>query len=165
MQQRFLQLLIDPDKALSARLAATSHHRTTRWLAHLLVFSSDGPVWLLIVLLLCWRHHPLAWQLWWALFCAAITTACLKSIFRRPRPAPIGRNIAADKYAFPSGHATRASAVAITIGTAVCDSILPLFSWAILVALARVILARHYLLDVLAGLSLGLFIGLGLLFL
>ena len=50
----------------------------------------------------------------------------------------------------------------MTVGTAVSGYTLLLFSWAILVALSRVVLARHYLLDVLVGLSLGLFIGLGI---
>lgn len=68
-----------------------------------------------------------------------------------------------DKYSFPSGHSSRAVLVAIIL--ILSDSVPiyfypPLFAWVTAVSLSRVLLERHYILDVLAGIGLGVIEGL-----
>ncbi len=70
--------------------------------------------------------------------------------------------IGGDRYAFPSGHAARSGAVAITLLMAFPHLMVVWLAWAILVSIARVALSRHYLTDVAGGLMLGLIVSAGL---
>ncbi|MCA9971364.1 MAG: phosphatase PAP2 family protein, partial [Anaerolineales bacterium] len=79
-----------------------------------------------------------------------------KSLFRRGRPNGPGRAWRADRYAFPSGHAARAAAVALALTRERPSLTPPALLWAAAVALARVVLGRHYLTDVAGGLASGL---------
>ena len=67
-----------------------------------------------------------------------------------------------DKFSFPSGHATRAVALALFFGIdhppPVVGSVvaLPLLTgWALAVCLSRVLLGRHHALDVGGGIAIG----------
>ena len=65
---------------------------------------------------------------------------------------------AVDKFSFPSGHATRATLLAALFTLLSPLPFLlwvPLAAWALAVAASRVLLGRHHLLDVLAGLTIG----------
>lgn len=96
---------------------------------------------------------------------SCVLRPALKRLIRRPRPdgPPDGLYPAHDRYGFPSGHAVRVAAIAAALGPLVpvwAAALLAL--WAVAVALCRVALGIHYLLDILAGILLGIVIGLAL---
>lgn len=94
-----------------------------------------------------------------------LIVAPVKLLFKRPRPQlNIGRIpmsvSSVDKYAFPSGHASRCVALAAYF------CFMPPFNpwthlwyiWGLLVSLSRIALGRHHVLDVGAGMVAGLVI-------
>lgn len=88
----------------------------------------------------------------------------MKAFTRRRRPGynrgEMFITVGPDKFSFPSGHATRAVALALFFGlehpplhSAVS---LPAFAaWAVAVCLSRVLLGRHHILDVGGGIAIG----------
>lgn len=83
-----------------------------------------------------------------------IVELLLKNFFMRVRP-----DLSFDSYSFPSGHATIAFAAAY-----IFSKQRRYFAWffyvlAILTAISRIYLGRHYPSDVLAGAATGIFIG------
>jgi membrane-associated phospholipid phosphatase len=149
--------LLVHDASLSQRVAAWGARRPYRAAAWLAARTGDSLFWLLACALLLWRRQPEGWALLWAV--AALGTAVAKGIFKRRRPSEKWA-IGTDKYAFPSGHAARAGAVAVTLAFAQPAYGGAWLLWAAIVALARVALARHYLTDVLGGLLFGAGIGI-----
>ena len=88
--------------------------------------------------------------------------AVVKAAARRRRPAPNTDDrltvAAVDKFSFPSGHACRAVLLAgLLLARGGWPLLLapPLLAWAGCVCTSRLLLRRHYLLDVLAGMALG----------
>ena len=61
---------------------------------------------------------------------------------------------------FPSRHAAFAFFIAITFPTSRTGKIV-LYSWAVLIGISRLVLAEHWLSDVVFGAGLGLLAGLG----
>lgn len=89
--------------------------------------------------------------------------APIKLVFRRPRPpvnmGDIPMSVSSvDMYAFPSGHASRCVALAayfcymppFTLRTHLW------YIWALVVSLSRILLGRHHISDVAAGMLAGL---------
>src|SRR5262245_11176999 len=73
----------------------------------------------------------------------------------RARPALHALSEAPDRFSMPSGHATCAWAIAVTL-SALAPGAAPLaFTWALAVSFSRVVLGVHYPLDVAAGMALG----------
>jgi membrane-associated phospholipid phosphatase len=154
------------DVRCSARLAAIGQTRPWRWFALLLAHSGDSPLWLAGgVAGLLWGGpvgRAAGLRIVVATLAGGVTATLAKWVFRRGRPAPSsgGLYLSLDRHAFPSGHATRAGCVVVSLAL-----LLPgwetglLAAWAGLVSLARVALGAHYLLDVAAGLLLGVLIG------
>lgn len=150
------------DKAWSQRLATwAGHGRFRRPLAWILARSGDSLFWLAVIAWLLWQKQGLGWDLLWTVAATAVFVVILKGIFRRQRPKEKWA-IATDKYSFPSGHASRATAVAITLAFAFPAYSLLWLLWAILVSLARVALSRHFLSDVAGGLIVGVGVGFGM---
>lgn len=94
-----------------------------------------------------------------------IVVAPIKLFFKRPRPQVNNGTIplsmsSVDHYAFPSGHASRCVALAVYF------CYIPPFRlqthlwyiWALVVSLSRVLIGRHHVADVVAGMTAGLFI-------
>ena len=95
---------------------------------------------------------------------AALLVTILKQTFDRARPPlvdpaldPIG--VVPTSASFPSGHAATAFAAAVAIGLVHPRLRRPLLGLAAVVALSRVYLGVHYVLDVLAGTVLGIAVG------
>ena len=98
-----------------------------------------------------------------ALILDIVVVAILKAFTRRRRPAyNVDDQYATvkmvDKFSFPSGHSTRA----VMLATILCFVQplhlllrLPILVWAAMVSVSRVILGRHHVLDVVAGVLIG----------
>ncbi|XP_076248481.1 polyisoprenoid diphosphate/phosphate phosphohydrolase PLPP6 isoform X2 [Calliopsis andreniformis] len=89
-----------------------------------------------------------------------IIVAFLKALTRRRRPVCTDDPFAVgpDKYSFPSGHSSRSVLVFYFLQYLWPVSsffFLPLLAWVVATSLSRVLMRRHYILDVLAGLVLG----------
>jgi len=136
----------------------------------LLEVSCHGIPWLTLPLVLIWilnskSLYQMQINLLIGLVLDIILVSLLKAVTRRRRPA-VNEDLFAigpDKYAFPSGHASRAAFVVYfffhlwpisTIFT------LPLLAWSFSVCLSRLLMRRHHILDVLVGMLLGVFEGL-----
>ena len=154
-----LEELIARDEAASGRVAEYDAIRIVHGTAWLIARTGDSIFWLLVTALLIWFKHPVGWSLLITVAVTALLTAVAKGIFKRERPSEKWA-ISTDKYAFPSGHAARAGAVAVTLAFAFPQYAFLCFIWAGLVALARVILSRHYLTDVAGGLLFGVVVSL-----
>ena len=104
-------------------------------------------------------------NLFFVLVMDIIVVAPIKLFFKRPRPLvncgkiPLSMS-SIDGYAFPSGHASRCVALAAYF------CYMPPFYlrthlwyiWAVTVSLSRVVIGRHHILDVGAGIMAGLLI-------
>lgn len=89
-----------------------------------------------------------------------IFVAVLKAVTRRRRPSDDPYAFGPDKYSFPSGHASRSIFVLIFFTVLSPISIFfwpPIFAWAMAVCVSRILLSRHHILDIIAGILLGLF--------
>lgn len=161
------QRLLDYDIRLTARLRIAEKPGLLRMLASALAHSGDSWFWLLGFGLL-WVLGPANWRpavqsLALAVLLTAVLVMIIKFSVRRRRPegswGSIYRNT--DPHSFPSGHAVRASMLAV-LSTALLPPWLAaiLVVWAPLVALARVSMGVHYLSDVLAGIALGFLLGI-----
>jgi undecaprenyl-diphosphatase len=95
-------------------------------------------------------------------------TQGLKGVIDRDRPFDtypyIEKLSSGGDSSFPSGHTLEAFAMAVSISLLFSRKriIIPVYLWAFLVAYSRMALGVHYPTDVLAGIMLGTFIGMGL---
>jgi undecaprenyl-diphosphatase len=96
---------------------------------------------------------------------AALLVTLLKDLFDRARPPvadpgldPIG--IVPASASFPSGHAATAFAAAVAVALVYPRLGRPLLALAAVIAVSRVYLGVHYLLDVAAGTLLGIAVGI-----
>lgn len=95
-----------------------------------------------------------------------ILIAIAKAYFRRRRPQQntddaLGQ-IGPDVFSFPSGHASRAVFVVFFFMHLWPISVIfypPLLAWATSVCLSRILMNRHYILDVVGGCLLGILEG------
>jgi undecaprenyl-diphosphatase len=99
-----------------------------------------------------------------AITTAAMLVTLLKEAFDRARPPvadpgldPVG--VVPSSASFPSGHAATAFAAAVAVALVYPRLGRPLLALAVVVALSRVYLGVHYVLDVVAGTLLGIVVG------
>ncbi len=151
------------DVALTGALTIPEHRRTPRRVALAIAHTGDSAVWagLLVV---AWFAGGLAWRAPVLLAAAGLVAAeiavvLIKMVFRRSRPAGTDGRIYRryDPYSFPSGHAARAAILAILSGG---FTPLPVFVailvWGPVMLLSRIAIGIHYVLDVVAGIALGI---------
>jgi undecaprenyl-diphosphatase len=167
MQPRLmLGSLLERDARLSKKLRVAEQPGALRTCVAFLAHSGDSWFWLLGLAVL-WGFAP-PWEGRAALMAlgivmTAVLVLTVKFTVRRRRPEGEWGDIyrKTDPHSFPSGHAARAFLLAaIAAGTGPLWFAVALAVWAPLVALARVAMGVHYISDILAGLALGIVMGL-----
>lgn len=128
----------------------------------------DGLPWLLLALsALLWGDAPLrgvALQSLMGMMACAGSVTLIKFVLRRRRPLqPAGGFFFSryDRYSFPSGHAARMACLTLLLQARHPSFALPLCGLTLATLLSRLHLGIHYLSDVIAGLVIGLCLGLG----
>jgi undecaprenyl-diphosphatase len=165
-----LDKLLELDLQHSRRLNIAGQPGMLRSVAAVLAHSGDSWFWLAGLVLIYilgdagWKFRAIVLAA--SILVTAILVLALKFSVRRRRPdgqwGAIYRST--DPHSFPSGHAARAfllAVLAVGLGPA-WFGILALL-WAPLVTMARVAMGVHYLSDVLAGVLVGLLMGLAVL--
>lgn len=162
-----LRAFLEFDARASDRLRVAERPGWSRSLAVFFAHSGDSWFWGLGLVLL-WLWGSSFWKHWavvefGGISVLAVMVLALKFLIRRRRPEGEWGGIYrhTDPHSFPSGHAARATLIAVLaagMGPAWLAALLWL--WAPLVALARVAMGVHYLSDILAGVLLGLLMGL-----
>nr|XP_033340296.1 phospholipid phosphatase 6 [Megalopta genalis] len=130
-----------------------------------LEISCHGVLWFASILALIWiLNQPNLFQvqvnLLIGLLLDVIIIGLLKALTRRRRPAINNDPLALgpDKYSFPSGHASRAVLLSYfffylwPLPTIFHP---PLLAWVVSISLSRVLMRRHYILDITAGSLIG----------
>jgi membrane-associated phospholipid phosphatase len=162
--------ILEKDWRWSARLRLRQDKGIIHWLAAFLAHSGDSWFWLvglgLVWLLKTGQWHRTAAIMEVAILLLAGIVLAIKLLVRRRRPAgewgAIYRSI--DPHSFPSGHAARAIMLAVlACGLAPAWFAVLLVIWAPCVSLARVLMGVHYLTDIVAGIAVGLVVGLAVL--
>jgi undecaprenyl-diphosphatase len=158
---------LELDARLSAQMRIAERPGGLRRLASLLAHSGDSWFWLLGLGLLWWlgpeSARPTVVVYVLGIFLTAGLVFAIKFTVRRQRPEGEWGSIyrSTDPHSFPSGHAARATMLSILgIGLGPTWLGVMLLIWAPLVGLARVAMGVHYLSDVLAGMLLGLVVGM-----
>ncbi len=161
--------MIELDARLSQRLRIAEHPGLRRTLAAVLAHSGDSWFWLAGIALLWWLGTGY-WKRELLIMAVAIVVTALvvfivKLVVRRKRPEGEWGKIyrSTDPHSFPSGHAARATMLAVIMLGMSPGVGFVLLAWAPLVGLARVAMGVHYLSDVLAGMLIGVMIGVSVL--
>ena len=139
--------------------------RSLRTHCKFLEISCHGIAWIAGWLAYCWvvdnsSLYEMQMNMLFGLFIDIIFVAVLKAATRRRRPA-FNDDIfcvGPDKFSFPSGHASRAFFILNFFTWLHPVSWFfwpPMFAWAFSVAFSRLLIYRHHILDVLAGIVLG----------
>lgn len=89
----------------------------------------------------------------------------LKHSFKRRRPFHVVQALApllkpSDEFSFPSGHTTAAFMMSCIVATFFPAAAVPIYLWATLIGMSRIMLRVHFISDVLAGAVLGTSIAL-----
>jgi undecaprenyl-diphosphatase len=160
--------LLELDSRLSDQLRVAEQPGLLRSVSVFFAHSGDSWFWWLGLIIL-WVLRPDSFWRQWAVViflgigALAFVVLVIKFSVRRRRPegewGGIYRNT--DPHSFPSGHAARAFMIAVVatgLGPLWLAAILWL--WAPLVCLARVAMGVHYASDVIAGMLVGIVVGL-----
>ncbi|XP_004537905.1 phospholipid phosphatase 6 [Ceratitis capitata] len=131
-----------------------------------LEISCNGIAWLAGWLAFIWivdskSLYEMQLNLLFGLILDIIVIAVLKAIFRRRRPAVCSDmlTLGPDKFSFPSGHASRSAFILMffIVLSPVSEFLwMPIVSWTLSVCLSRILLSRHYILDVVGGMGIGI---------
>ncbi|HVM73075.1 MAG TPA: phosphatase PAP2 family protein [Anaerolineales bacterium] len=161
-----LEKILELDARLSARMRVAERPGLLRTCAAFLAHSGDSWFWWAGLALLWWLGNSF-WRPWaltmlLSIIGLAVIVLAIKFTIRRRRPeGEWGRFYrSTDPHSFPSGHAARATLIAILaiwLGPGWLAILLCI--WAPLVALARVAMGLHYLSDIAAGAVLGMIAG------
>ena len=162
-----IQTLLKLDQRLTASLQLNPADQQGWWPAVLMAHSGDSWFWAIGVGLV-WLFGNADWHRYAAILEIAIVAQALlvfalKTVIRRQRPNGSWGSVYRqyDPHSFPSGHAVRSimlMVLAIGLGPAWFGWVISL--WAPLVSISRVMTGVHYLSDILAGMAIGLLLGL-----
>jgi len=158
--------LLKVDTEWSQRLSIADKPGPLRNIAIIFAHSGDSWFWIVGLGFLYWfgtdEWKALSVYLLIGVIVTAVIVMTIKFTIKRKRPEGEWGNIyrKTDPHSFPSGHATRATMLAVmAIGLGPGWFGVLLAVWAPLVILARVAMGVHYIFDVLAGTALGFILG------
>jgi len=154
--------LLELDARVSARMRVAERPGFLRALAAVLAHSGDSWFWWAGLAVLWWRGNSF-WRPWaltilLSIIALAVIVLVVKFSIRRRRPEGEWGAFyrSTDPHSFPSGHAVRATLIAVlVIGLGPWWLAILLCLWMPLVSLARVAMGVHYLSDVVAGAVMG----------
>ena len=157
-----LKPLLELDARVSARMRVAERPGVLRALAAVLAHSGDSWFWWAGLAVLWWRGNSF-WRPWaltilLSIIALAVIVLVVKFSIRRRRPEGEWGAFyrSTDPHSFPSGHAVRATLIAVlVIGLGPLWLAILLCLWMPLVSLARVAMGVHYLSDVVAGAVMG----------
>jgi undecaprenyl-diphosphatase len=160
--------ILEIDARLSNQMRVAEQPGLLRNISVFFAHSGDSWFWGLALILLWAFTDDLFWKKWAVVLFGGISVLAvivmsLKFLIRRRRPegewGGIYRNT--DPHSFPSGHAARAFLIAVmATGLGPAWIVVILWIWAPLVALARVAMGVHYVSDIVAGMFVGIVIGI-----
>ena len=153
---------------LDARLYATFGRYTERLglsrIARIVSFSGDGYAYVVIAALAL-AFAPATGKAFLLTGCLAFAVELplyfiLKKFFKRRRPYDVVLSFEqihrpSDEFSFPSGHTTAGFLMAYLVAHFFSWALIPMYIWATLIAMSRVILRVHFVSDTLAGMLLG----------
>ena len=127
-----------------------------------LEWSCNGILWLAGTLILVYLYPKVESikELMAGLIVDIVYVAVIKAYARRRRPNYAAQDdqfgvISVDKHSFPSGHATRAVYVAYFLSSTHPILSFVAWIWSFSVVLSRVLLGRHHVSDIIAGVLVG----------
>lgn len=163
MRQRF-QIL---DERIAEFAQTVRQYSFLRIPSILLAHSGDSWFWLIGLGLLWWQGtdywKELALIMIIGIAVTAVVVMIMKFSIRRSRPQGEWGRVyrSTDPHSFPSGHAARSAMLAVVaLGLGPLWLGIILLVWAPLVGLARIIMGVHYPSDVIAGMILGVLMGI-----
>jgi undecaprenyl-diphosphatase len=161
-----LQRIQELDERFSRSAQAKEQPGFIRALAVVLAHSGDSWFWILGLGVLWWFGDAfwkrLAVVMLIGILITAVIVMAIKFTVRRSRPQGEWGGIyrSTDPHSFPSGHAARSSMLAVlALGLGPLWLGLSMLIWAPLVGLARTIMGVHYPSDIIAGMVLGIVLG------
>lgn len=165
-----MESLLEIDRRWSARISFAERSAALRSIGALLAHSGDSWFWG-IGLAAAWVIGDVLLKEWAiglliGIFVTALIVIALKFLIRRRRPEGTFGSFyrRTDPHSFPSGHAARATMLAVlVIGWGPVWLAPILLIWAPLVTVSRVAMDLHYLSDAVAGAVLGIGVGIGIL--
>lgn len=181
--------LVSLDTALSLRLHTFFLSFVPHSLLITLEITGDGRFWLPIsIAFLLYptttsphlHIHPFIFALLFGFLLDLVVVGAIKYSVRRPRPLynkDMHAVVSVDIWSFPSGHSSRVFFIACyfwlydigTMGLKLTDGLygdgdslikMGVLVWAVVTSCSRVLLGRHFVVDVVAGAVLGVFQGL-----
>ena len=161
------QRLKDLDERFVRANEAQDHSTILRIAAAFLAHSGDSWFWILGLGVVWWfgdaywKHLALVMLI--GIIVTALIVLVIKFTVRRSRPQGEWGRIyrKTDPHSFPSGHAARSTMLAVlALGIGPLWLGLILLVWAPLVGLARITMGVHYPSDILAGMVLGILLGI-----
>lgn len=132
-----------------------------------LKISCHSVVWLATILVLIWTFnisnlYQMQVNLSIGLLLDIIIIAVLKAVTRRRRPMTNG-NLSHNKDSFPSGNAARVAFITyffLNVWPVPLVCVPPLLAWSFSVCMSRLLMREHHIVDILAGIALGIFEGM-----
>lgn len=159
-----MKFLADLDARLYATFGRLEERLGLSRIARVVSFSGDGYAYVIIAVLAL-AIAPSAGQALLLVGCLAFAIELplyfiLKKIFKRRRPYDVVLSFEqihrpSDEFSFPSGHATAGFLMAYLVTHFFGWALIPMYIWATLIAMSRVILRVHFVSDALAGMLLG----------
>ncbi|KAL9242893.1 hypothetical protein vseg_016850 [Gypsophila vaccaria] len=175
-----LTVITTVDAKISHKLHTISRPIIPTTVLHLLELTGDGRLWFPITLSLLLTPlslhapplHALALSLLAGLTTDILAVGLLKHLVRRRRPQhnlhPMPAHLPVDRWSFPSGHSSRVFFIAAlfgleseTVRLGFDDAVVVtwlvggVWVWAVVTAVSRVLLGRHYVIDVVVGSLVG----------
>ncbi|XP_056394559.1 inactive phospholipid phosphatase 7 [Hyla sarda] len=154
-------------KSLGVCAHTTSSWGSARSMVTLIGITSHGFPWILGTIICLWNSNTLAGQevlanLLLALLLDILTVAGLQKLMKRRGPYEVTPSVldylVLDVYAFPAGHASRATMVSKFFLSHLVLAIplrVLLVLWAFSVGLSRIMIGRHHISDVIGGFVIG----------